>query len=98
VSGLIAADLARLERAEADFRAELTRLRRLLADLDRSLRGSLACWSGDAAREYRRAHAEWANAAQDMAERLSWLNQVIARAHHNYGRSLGVNLSMWDAT
>jgi WXG100 family type VII secretion target len=98
VAGLIAADLTRLERAEADFRGELARLRRLLAELDRELRGSLERWSGDAAREYWLAHAEWMAAADDMTDRLAWLHQVIATAHRNYGKSLGANLAMWNAS
>jgi WXG100 family type VII secretion target len=95
-SRLIAADLALLERAEVDFGRELARLRRVLAELDRSLRDSLVSWSGEASRAYWRAHDEWVAAAEDMAERLAGLQQVIATAQHNYGRSLGVNLAMWD--
>jgi WXG100 family type VII secretion target len=98
VAGLIAADLARLEQAEAQFGKELARLRKLLAELDHGLRDSLARWSGEASRAYWRAHAEWMAAAEDMAERLASLHQVIGAAHRNYGKSLGVNLAMWDAT
>ncbi|MCO5994758.1 WXG100 family type VII secretion target [Actinoallomurus rhizosphaericola] len=93
----IRVELAALSKGEAAFEQVLKAVRRLLHDLDRDLSRQLAEWDGDAKAAYQRAHEEWRAAADDMADQLDGLKKVIRTAHHNYGRSLQANMTMWNA-
>ncbi|MDL4815519.1 WXG100 family type VII secretion target [Actinomadura opuntiae] len=92
----ILAELAALERGEADLRRAYERLEKELDRLDGDLRTSLAAWSGEARAAYEQAHREWMLAARDMARQVDELHRYVARARRNFHTSLHANHGMWN--
>lgn len=88
-------EFARMSEAEQAFRTSLGALLDELADLDQQLQAHLSDWTGDAQKAYQVAYDEWHATANDMADALSVLHQVIVRAHRNFRSAHSANLTMW---
>lgn len=95
MNGRIVVELEVLAQGEEAFEQVLKALRKELEELDHSLSGGLAAWTGDAKEAYEDAHAKWHAAANDMAESLEHLRNIIGEGHHNFRQSLSANLRMW---
>ena len=95
MNGRIVAELAALAEGEEAFEQVLGALRGVLEDLDRKLASGLTAWDGDARSAYQHAHRLWRASADDMADQLGWLKNLIGVGHRNYGRSLAANVTMW---
>jgi WXG100 family type VII secretion target len=97
ISGSIRVGLPVMAAAEDDFRQVLNAFEALLDQLDTELRASLSEWTGDAQAAYWAAHAQWREAAGDMASSLAWLHGVIVTAHGNYASARATNIGMWQS-
>lgn len=89
-------DLDRL----ADIVDQLTkfdqRIEAALEDVDGRVDRLHTTWTGEAAAQHRRAHAEWQRGVAEMRAGLAEMRRNAEIAHGNYRSAIDSNSRMWE--
>jgi WXG100 family type VII secretion target len=72
------------------------RVEAALEDVDRRVDRLHVTWTGDAAVEHRRAHAEWLRGVAEMRDGLAQMRRNAEIAHGNYRSAGTTNSRMWE--
>ena len=88
-------DLDELDAVIGDMGAFESRFRAKLSELDEMIAELHATWTGQAAQAQKGAHDRWKAGAAEMHQALLEMREAAKRAHRNYSAAADANARMW---